>query len=95
MNNAKIIKRVTIESIINNSKTSEFLSSDNPYHTYKPKIIYCIDPNQNSSSTLYTVNGNNNGRISNNLQKNIEEISNPIKNDNISKSLNSLPIIKS
>ena len=66
MNNTKKIKRATIESIIHNSKTSEFLSSDNPYHTYQPKIIYCIQdyPNQNSSSTLYTVNGNNNGRIS-------------------------------
>ena len=93
MNSTKKIKRATIESIINNSKTSEFLSSDNPYHTYKPKIIYCIDPIQNSSSTLYTVNGKNNGRISNNLRKNIDEISNHIKNDNISKSGNNLPVM--
>ena len=97
INNLKKINRVNIESIIHNSKTSEFLSSDNPYHFNKPKIIYCIQDyqNQNSSSTLYTVNGKNNGRISNNLKKNLDEISNNIKNNTLNKSANRLPVMES
>ena len=97
INNLKKINRVNIESIIHNSKTSEFLSSDNPSHFNKPKIIYCIQDyqNQNSSSTLYTVNGKNNGRISNNLKKNLDEISNNIKNNALNKSANSLPVMES
>ena len=97
INNLKKINRVNIESIIHNSKTSEFLSSDNTSHFNKPKIIYCIQDyqNQNSSSTLYTVNGKNNGRISNNLKKNLDEISNNIKNNALNKSANSLPVMES
>ena len=97
INNLKKINRVNIESIIHNSKTSEFLSSDNPYHFNKPKIIYCIQDyqNQNSSSTLFTVNGKNNGRISNNLKKNLDEISNNIKNNTLNKSANRLPVMES
>ena len=96
INNTKRIKRATIESIINNSKTSEFLSSDYPYHSHKPKLVYIQDyPNQNSTSSLYIVKPNNNGRISNNLKKNNDEISNPIKNNNLNKSINSLPVMQS
>lgn len=96
INNTKTIKRATIESIINNSKTSEFLSSDYPYHSHKPKLIYIQDyPNMNSSSTLYTVNPNNNGRITNKLKKSNDEISNPIKNENLNKSVHSLPVMQS
>ena len=52
----------SIESIINNSKTHEFLSLDNPNDTYIPKILIPINNYsiQNSSYALNQVKNSNN-----------------------------------
>ena len=93
----KLNKKVaTIESIINNSKTNEFLSLDNPNNNYKPIIIYPLYNyvNQNSSSTMDTIKKNGNG-IFNKVNNNIDEISNRSRNNKLNKSLNDIQLMKS
>ncbi len=95
-NNKSIKKVITIESIINNSKTNEFLSLDNPNNNYKPIIIYPLYNyvNQNSSSTMDTIKKNGNG-IFNKVNNNIDEISNRSRNNKLNKSLNDIQLMKS
>ena len=93
----KLNKKVaTIESIINNSKTNEFLSLDNPNNNYKPIIIYPLYNyvNQNSSSTIDTIKKNGNS-IFNKVNNNIDEISNHSRNNKLNKSLNDIQLMKS
>ena len=93
----KLNKKVaTIESIINNSKTNEFLSLDNPNNNYKPIIIYPLYNyvNQNSSSTIDTIKKNGNS-IFNKVNNNIDEISNHSRNNKMNKSLNDIQLMKS
>lgn len=93
----KLNKKVaTIESIINNSKTNEFLSLDNPNNNYKPIIIYPLYNyvNQNSSSTIDTIKKNGNS-ILNKVNNNIDEISNHSRNNKLNKSLNDIQLMKS
>ena len=93
----KLNKKVaTIESIINNSKTNEFLSLDNPNNNYKPIIIYPLYNyvNQNSSSTIDTIKKNGNS-IFNKVNNNIDEISNRSRNNKLNKSLNDIQLMKS
>ena len=95
-NNKSIKKVITIESIINNSKTNEFLSLDNPNNNYKPIIIYPLYNyvNQNSSSTIDTIKKNGNS-IFNKVNNNIDEISNHSRNNKLNKSLNDIQLMKS
>ena len=95
-NNKSIKKVITIESIINNSKTNEFLSLDSPNNNYKPIIIYPLYNyvNQNSSSTMDTIKKNGNG-IFNKVNNNIDEISNRSRNNKLNKSLNDIQLMKS
>ena len=60
--NSNKYKVPSIESIINNSKTHEFLSLDNPSDTYIPKILIPINNYsiQNSSYALNQVKNSNN-----------------------------------
>lgn len=93
----KLNKKVaTIESIINNSKTNEFLSLDSPNNNYKPIIIYPLYNyvNQNSSSTIDTIKKNGNS-IFNKVNNNIDEISNHSRNNKLNKSLNDIQLMKS
>ena len=93
----KLNKKVaTIESIINNSKTNEFLSLANPNNNYKPIIIYPLYNyvNQNSSSTIDTIKKNGNS-IFNKVNNNIDEISNHSRNNKLNKSLNDIQLMKS
>ena len=92
----------SIESIINNSKTDEFLSMDNPIKKYQQTIIIPIGnyANQNSISTLDSIKTNNNynnGNFRNSSLNNINGILNVSKNNNLNKSVNSndIPVIKS
>ena len=95
-NNKSIKKVITIESIINNSKTNEFLSLDSPNNNYKPIIIYPLYNyvNQNSSSTIDTIKKNGNS-IFNKVNNNIDEISNHSRNNKLNKSLNDIQLMKS
>lgn len=92
----------SIQSIIDNSKTDEFLSMDNPIKKYQKPIIIPIQnyANQNSISTLDSIKTNSNGNNGNFGNKSLNGINGTLKtsgNNNLNKSinLNDIQLIKS
>ena len=84
----------SIESIINNSKTDEFLRMDNPLKKYQQAIIIPIRNygNQNSISTLDSIKTNNNynhGNFRNGSLNIINSTLNVSNNNNLNESVNS------
>lgn len=81
-------KAPSIQSVINNSLTNEFLNLDYPNNNHnKPILIFNNYSNVNNSQNLNNLDNNKNAVFPNNLQKSVDVVSNHSINNKLKNSM--------